>query len=37
MGMVKIANVRITSALNGKKTAGCFHSVQHFSQLYFSA
>jgi hypothetical protein len=27
----------LTSASNGKNTAGCFHSVQHFNQLYFSA
>lgn len=28
---------QLTRTLNGKNTAGCFHFVQHFSLLYFSA
>jgi hypothetical protein len=27
----------LTRTSNGKNTVGCFHSVQHFSQQYFSA
>ena len=27
----------ITSCSNGQNTVGCFHSVQHYNQLYFAA
>jgi hypothetical protein len=29
--------VHLTSNSNGQKTVGCFHFVQHFSQLIFAA
>ena len=33
----RIAYIYLQRTSNGKNTVGCFHSVQHFSQLYYSA
>jgi hypothetical protein len=32
-----LQNCHLTSNSNGQKTVGCFHFVQHFSQLIFAA
>jgi hypothetical protein len=29
-------HIMLTSTSNGKNTVGCFHSVQHFNQLFFA-